>query len=1086
MSLRTCILLLCGLALLPVRAELWLAKAWPAKVFCLPGETQTLTIDVANPDPAAATAQLRVELVHDLDATVLLREETVNVPGKNHTVVTLTWKAEPWLGVELRATLLRDGTAFETKSEYFTCAANVHQVLMSFYNPLCLGAVHGANLDALVAQTVTNARDCYANWSEKFGWPPSDYDDLTPDTDTWWAGQVQYNESKPNMLKLFTALADNGIRPVTYGKAGGGGHVTFEFLRRNPELAVYGDGHPAGGDYNTAFLDYIPALGPPKPDDTHPVAQPPAEMEKSGYAGAGWFAPFIEKPCSWSDIWYDGANEAVIRHMSEEMGGSHTMLGFAGVRFDGEFAACRFRRFDGAYNVPANFNADAIDAEMVRKMKAWTWVIAPNYLFAYNTHTDLRWNSNTDSTPLAYREKCRDDGLIVAEEMAFPGGVPWTQYLETLRHHADLARCYGGHYAIIPFDRNPDIPYCHITALALRAHSHFPYPGKLPIGKFATRMAAFLWDRNIHGWSAATEQFSVKGTWNEPVVEDDIDFTEDAPEETPKAPPAVHDLWWKPFAAARPIPGGTQIILHLINAPQAANTPARFPTTTTGVKQYFADMLPALPAADATVRWTKPTGFKRAYLADLDRCDLQPVTPKTEGGALVFTLPEIAHWSMLIIETTMPTPAAEWATSDAKADAKQPSAQDLGLAPNTDDPLHWQVTLYAGDCNWGNGVTDLVTDPDARHKWAVRASPGKKAWYMATGTYFYPKKPGHYTASFRLKVADNTLDEPVVSLSVAHMPAVTFKGAPDYNTKEIVLRGTDFKQPNVYQEFTVPFQHSDNGYHAVSVTYMGKDTVSWDCTDLKLVKPWTTADFEACYDLYTVPANMAIEPHDGVKALYLRGPWNRMYAVDDALKTLGAVEVTNAYITFNFQNGVKTNGYDYTWDGLYQQDVLVAADAEIGALGYGIGKMIRQWVKDGGCLVLLGGMFALGQGGDLQYGWESCLPVTLTPPYEIRKCVPPLAFDLPAKSLAIAGAGAKTPPVVMYRHAVTAKPGASVLLAGAGGEPLFAGIPYGKGRVVVFTGTVLGMPPAGSTAFWTSPVWPGLLGAAIKWGMQRQ
>jgi uncharacterized membrane protein len=69
----------------------------------------------------------------------------------------------------------------------------------------------------------------------------------------------------------------------------------------------------------------------------------------------------------------------------------------------------------------------------------------------------------------------------------------------------------------------------------------------------------------------------------------------------------------------------------------------------------------------------------------------------------------------------------------------------------------------------------------------------------------------------------------------------------------------------------------------------------------------------------------------------------------------------------------------------------------------------------------------------------------------------------------------------MYRHMVKAKPGAKVLIAGDKVEPLLVGGKYGKGRVVVFTGTVLGEAPAGKTAFWQSPAWPGVLAAAMKW-----
>ena len=42
-------------------------------------------------------------------------------PGKSQ-IVTLTAKAEPWLGIETRATLKRNGKTLATQSDYCTCA----------------------------------------------------------------------------------------------------------------------------------------------------------------------------------------------------------------------------------------------------------------------------------------------------------------------------------------------------------------------------------------------------------------------------------------------------------------------------------------------------------------------------------------------------------------------------------------------------------------------------------------------------------------------------------------------------------------------------------------------------------------------------------------------------------------------------------------------------------------------------------------------------------------------------------------------------------------------------------------------------
>lgn len=77
------------------------------------------------------------------------------------------------------------------------------------------------------------------------------------------------------------------------------------------------------------------------------------------------------------------------------------------------------------------------------------------------------------------------------------------------------------------------------------------------------------------------------------------------------------------------------------------------------------------------------------------------------------------------------------------------------------------------------------------------------------------------------------------------------------------------------------------------------------------------------------------------------------------------------------------------------------------------------------------------------------------------------------------------PPTVFYRHIVKAKSAATVLLAGDHGEPLLVGTTCGKGRVVVFTGTVLGQPSEGQAAFWNTQAWKAVLSRAVTWAAGR-
>ena len=107
-------------------------------------------------------------------------------------------------------------------------------------------------------------------------------------------------------------------------------------------------------------------------------------------------------------------------------------------------------------------------------------------------------------------------------------------------------------------------------------------------------------------------------------------------------------------------------------------------------------------------------------------------------------------------------------------------------------------------------------------------------------------------------------------------------------------------------------------------------------------------------------------------------------------------------------------------------------------------------------------------------GWRIDPPVSVAvAPSAIRAAT--AAADPPVKLPSLGNA------VVMYRHLVTPKEGAATLLKGAGGEPLLVGKGYGQGRVAVFSGTVMGEPPAGSQAFWETDAWKTELAKAIAW-----
>ena len=239
------VLTLALLTALPAAAELTLQTVRSDKIYYDPGSEAKFEVLVANPDDAEAKATLRVELIRDVDTRKTLAEQALTVPTKGQTPWTGSMKLPTVLGMAVTATLLRDGKPFATKSDYFTCARSVHQVLIfgrGNHGPWQFSGQIDPILDKYPAEFAQQWRDTYGNCLEKFGWGPSDFDGLTPEGDRWWAGQTGYNECKTNMIAVIKAMHDQGVKLVTYGKEAAGGIVGFERYRRRPDLAAYGNG----------------------------------------------------------------------------------------------------------------------------------------------------------------------------------------------------------------------------------------------------------------------------------------------------------------------------------------------------------------------------------------------------------------------------------------------------------------------------------------------------------------------------------------------------------------------------------------------------------------------------------------------------------------------------------------------------------------------------------------------------------------------------------------------------------------------------------------------------------------------------
>lgn len=226
----------------------------------------------------------------------------------------------------------------------------------------------------------------------------------------------------------------------------------------------------------------------------------------------------------------------------------------------------------------------------------------------------------------------------------------------------------------------------------------------------------------------------------------------------------------------------------------------------------------------------------------------------------------------------------------------------------------------------------------------------------------------------------------------------------------------------------------------------------------------------------------------------VQGLWHEHYGLHAALALVGGAMITESWDSagtgFGWpgpgdQGGGSVRHFDGSPAGLQRQHVLVVANVNARNF-HGAQQTIVDYVQAGGAVLFLGGRWALGrayrdsplaticpvdfpgrgrwQGSDLQFS-PNGVPVA------------------PGDDAIGDGFGALSwdeEPLLYWYHTVKPKDGSKILLTVDGKPALVAGA-AGKGRVAVFTGTVMGNPEPGRMPLWEWDGWPRILAATIQW-----
>ncbi len=226
-------------------------------------------------------------------------------------------------------------------------------------------------------------------------------------------------------------------------------------------------------------------------------------------------------------------------------------------------------------------------------------------------------------------------------------------------------------------------------------------------------------------------------------------------------------------------------------------------------------------------------------------------------------------------------------------------------------------------------------------------------------------------------------------------------------------------------------------------------------------------------------ANVAVAaPPSLPKALVVVGPWGDLFRWREAMHA-GGVPYEEAYRVMNvYHGGVRMYGLPQTAEQLGTFSTVVLANMDAPTLGEKNLAMLRDFVQNGGGLVVLGGEWAFQRGGYAGTPLAEMLPVEMPAEDRIPVNRDGEVLQLSETSSLPKDLAFTVSPRSFYAHTLTPKSGATVELR-VGDRPAIASGTFGKGRVVACGLTIHGKPPTGTTAFWDWADWPRLLGHIV-------
>ena len=587
LSLLTLALLLaaCTAAWSPARADVTFTKLMPEKIRYLNGETATFTIALKNAGAQPWSGHLTSEIESGLDQRSPLSDLQATLAAGEEKVFQQTGKINLGEFGHAIHVVADDGQTRVEARDVF-CVGPWYYNMGRYFTMFELG--HVKSTEEAYASFRDRWRGTYADCFELFSTMPGQVAQVTPTTDTWFAGQNGFYASTVGTKSFIDACHRDGVAVMIYLIQGLAGLPAEEFTRAHPEWVDYNDRGRPQGAFNMADVDYARTQ----------------TVENYKYTGPIWLSPDL--------------NAAMQDHELQDLITCSKLFKFDGIRWDGQSIAEGYdihgKKIDGSDTANALWN--------VRMCKTLQNAL-PGYTVNYNSYPQSQGEGAPESK--TYKTLGPHSYLLwesINGSFKDPNSPlnKWEGFIEGVRNEInDYARPGGNfqHFGWYGFS-SLDVHKNHTQAIYYALGGHWDTGGKMKYDAFSMRYGEYLWDTKLVNMKDGSSRVQVVDPNNR--------------------------LWWKQFVQERPRAGGGHLIVtHLLNKP-VHERQDEFEKEAPAPQTDIAVTLTP-PAGEQVLR-----AFVLTPDADRNHWCAR-VTPVVREGRATVIVPGVEYWSFVVWET---------------------------------------------------------------------------------------------------------------------------------------------------------------------------------------------------------------------------------------------------------------------------------------------------------------------------------------------------------------------------------------------------------------------------------------------------